>query len=728
MYGYSAYSDRFLYAPFEDALPLGDAAGYQGIAASDYEVDTHTRGVNATFADQLNDKNLVTLVGSFTTASSLRVNNSQMYNGRQPFALVVAANDPTSGICYGVNGGVATPATCSTATSLSFRNAAAGKALDLSGTTCGTAPCEYFVAENGLRGSVNQVRPTFDAIVATDSYKPNDRLTLDFGLRFDSYKYQGHATSGPTRDFWFNAWNQSKCASTAPASSPIDKSRLGIAVTQPCSAADTTTTSYTAATLTNISAAAFAYNFLEPRFGLTYALNRDNVLRFSFGKFTQPTAAAFEQYNTLQQDLPSFIGTQFYKYGFTQPGHNEYPDLTYNFDASWEHQFKGSDTSLRFTPFYRRDFNESQDFYIDPASGFSSGLPVARSSIRGFELAVRKGDFSRNGLAAQLSYTYTYSSLRYQPLPNGTTVLSPINTDIKNYNAYTSFCAANPTDARCGSTTNGALAAPCYTALTSAGAISGATATPCTAAGSYANPYWNAPVQALLVEGGVYLPTDPIVSTPTLQSNAYAVPHVAALVLNYKHDRFAITPSFQFSAGQRYGTPESVTGIDPAAGCTALGSTPAGDPRYPYGAPGGAAYDATSCVGALTTVPDPYTHAFDGIGAFVAPSQLLVNLQMTYALTHRVTLRVAVTNLINQCFGGSTQAWTGIANPKTCSYNTGGIVGVIPPAANVYNPGSTRQAFNSYPYIPQFGQYVVNNGYSAPSSPTNVYLSADIRL
>ena len=109
--------------------------------------------------------------------------------------------------------------------------------------------------------------------------------------------------------------------------------------------------------------------------------------------------------------------------------------------------------SFKITPFYRRDFNENQGFYLNAAQGFSSGLPIALSSIRGIELAVRKGDFSRNGLAAQLAYTYTYSTVRYQKLSNGTTPITPINTDIKTYNAYTSFCATNPKDARCGTGT-----------------------------------------------------------------------------------------------------------------------------------------------------------------------------------------------------------------------------------------------------------------------------------
>jgi hypothetical protein len=199
------------------------------------------------------------------------------------------------------------------------------------------------------------------------------------------------------------------------------------------------------------------------------------------------------------------------------------------------------------------------------------------------------------------------------------------------------------------------------------------------------------------------------------------------LILNYKHDRFAITPTLQFSGGQRYGVPESVVGVDPGAGCRPLGTSTAKDPRYPYGAPAGAAYDATTCPGALNAIPDPYTGKFDSVGAFVAPSQLLANMQLSYQATKKLTLSLALTNLVDQCFGGSKEPWTGLANPKTCSYNSGGVVGSVYPSANFYNPGAAHQAFLS-PYTPQFGQYVLNNGYSAPSSPFNVFLSAQLKV
>ena len=66
-------------------------------------------------------------------------------------------------------------------------------------------------------------------------------------------------------------------------------------------------------------------------------------------------------------------------------------------------------------------------------------------------------------------------------------------------------------------------------------------------AGRVCQPILERPSAALLDEGGTYFPTDPIVSGVTLQANSYNVPHVASLIVNYKHDRFAITPTLQFS-------------------------------------------------------------------------------------------------------------------------------------------------------------------------------------
>ena len=154
--------------------------------------------------------------------------------------------------------------------------------------------------------------------------------------------------------------------------------------------------------------------------------------------------------------------------------------------------------------------------------------------------------------------------------------------------------------------------------------------------------------------------------------NAFNYPYVATLLLNYKHDRFTITPSFQYVAGNRYGVPLTTPGIDPAAGCgVPLTSRIAGDPRYPYGAAGGSPFNADNpnhACPATLSIPDPYTGQFDGIGAFREPAQLLGHLQLSYQLSPRITGTVTLANLLQTCFGGQQTPFTYFWSSHTCIY------------------------------------------------------------
>ena len=62
------------------------------------------------------------------------------------------------------------------------------------------------------------------------------------------------------------------------------------------------------------------YPELQPRFGATYAVNRNNVIRFSAGKYAQPASSAFQQYDTVQPNLLP-ANTVFYPIGFRSPSH-----------------------------------------------------------------------------------------------------------------------------------------------------------------------------------------------------------------------------------------------------------------------------------------------------------------------------------------------------------------------------------------------------------------------
>ncbi|HEY0615446.1 MAG TPA: hypothetical protein VGC96_12420, partial [Candidatus Elarobacter sp.] len=396
--------------------------------------------------------------------------------------------------------------------------------------------------------------------------------------------------------------------------------------------------------------------------------------------------------------------------------HDIPPAESHNFDFSWEHQVKGSDLSWKLTPFARRSRNESIFVILDPATNFTSSIPALSSDARGFELSVRKGDFTRNGFAGQLAYTYTHVAAKYQTLPGGSTALDNVNVAIRQYNAYTSYCATHPSDRQCGTPTNGAAAAPCYTSAGNADAAC--------VAGSVANPYWNAPVQSLFDPSASYYPFNQTFGTGfSSNASSYNVPHVASLILNYKRDRLSITPSFQFTAGGRYGSPVMGIAMDPAGGgCTPLPGAIAGDPRYPYGAPGGAPYAAQNCAGFMTG-PDPFTGHFDQPGAFREPSQLIGNIGISYEASKRVTLNLLAINVLGTCFGGQQEPWTN-AGPKIgCWYNA--ATGFQ--AGNFYNPGNTLTR-QSYPYFPVIGSIAGQQAYGTAIGPFQLMMSAHIKF
>ena len=92
---------------------------------------------------------------------------------------------------------------------------------------------------------------------------------------------------------------------------------------------------------------------------------------------------------------------------------------------------------MKLTPFLRKTQDQIQNFYLDQKTGFQSGLNVGRQTSQGVELEVDKGDFSRNGLAARLSFTYTNSYINYTKLDNGGTIIDGFNANIAQYNGFT---------------------------------------------------------------------------------------------------------------------------------------------------------------------------------------------------------------------------------------------------------------------------------------------------
>jgi hypothetical protein len=665
LYGYTYYSDWLQNGPNStDSCCLG----YQ---SADYELNSHTRGLSLSFADQINSKNLLSLVGSYTTANVTRYNNSFTGIGTDTAAgYLVDGNDPYNGVAYNLAGG-AVPGAQYNAAGLPFAKLTVGQilagtgAVPAAGVTCGGGPCQYMVVGGGPSATYNQVKPKFTAFSITDDFRPTSKLDINAGLRYDLFQFVGANTfNSGARSFFYNAYN-SQAAANGVTPLAFDPSGTG-----------------------NSN----SYPVFQPRLGLTYTLNPATVVRASYGRYAQAPNTAFEQYNYLQpNDLGKLIG--FGENGLpTTPGHSIVPPVSNNFDFSVERQF-GSDFALKATPFLRKTQNQIQQFYLDQKTNFVSGLNVGNQTSEGFEFEADKGDFARNGFAARLSFTYTNSYIRYNRTPSGTSVVDPINAAISQFNGYTKAGGGLPYYSLANATTGAA----------GVGSTTGG-------AGYIANPYYNAPLQGLLDPNGNFPTFDLFPGGITSTASTYGAPYFATLLVQYKHGPVTVTPSLQFNAGQRYGIPENTPGVQPDQIVAALPGTAAGDPRYIYGSPGaaGAPYSA---VGNLNTiaVPDIYTGRFDGLGAFVQPSFLQLNTQFAFDLSKRVTLVATLSNLYTNYFGGSHEAWTvkgGQAYGNQCLG-----CGSAQPTGNVYDPGAPLQPFTAATYIPQyyglpFGVYV----------------------
>jgi hypothetical protein len=697
VYGYSAYSNSFFHDPNFTNQIFPTERLSNSIQNGDQELWTHTYGASAEYTAQLNPAHLFSVSASYLTSSNMFFINNQMINStpgvpyfppaQSVFAALVSTANPANGTCYYYDPVTFSPPTatsCETGTPvppggpLPLFNT---KFLTFGGPYYPAPPgYEWLAVENGPNGVTNSVTPRFTSLSVQDQWRPVSRVHVNVGVRADRFEFALANTSKLLDPFWFTAWNAVMCANSGVNGGiPIDETTPatfggpGLPPGTPCSLLGP---GWHSATISNTPPSTLQHTIVQPRLGATYEAGADDVLRLSAGSYAQPPQAQYVEYNTLQQDLASYIGSLYYSLGYTNPAHDLTPSVSYNYDFSWEHRFHRTDTSFKLTPFYRGTTDKMQQFFINPAEGIVSGVNAGKQTAYGAEFLLQSGSPQKNGFSALFSYTYTYSRIRYGSLPNGSTLLSPVVSAIQLYNSFTKGCA--------GAAPSTSPQAPC-------GIYGGSNAVATEPLSGVANPYYNAPLQALLDPNGAY-PTYDVVPTGTQLSTAsYGAPNIAVLALTYHHDRLHLTPLVQFISGSRYGAPEQQVGVNPAT-CAPLLAPLAKDPRYPYGGTG-LPYDATTCAETMV-IPDLFTGKFDAPGAFLEPSYLGVHARLQYDFSPRVSLDANFANIFGSCFGASNEPW--IVGVHQCGYDV--IPGHLVPAGNIYNPGDTIQRIVQYPY------------------------------
>ena len=698
IYGYTLYSNRL-----DDGI-VSLFQNYVGAFSTDYTIESHTRGVALNSAYQITPQHLISFDAGYTTSNTTRFRNDSAAFATAPVAYLVSSANPVANGCYAVPAGAvagaaATRVSCSRADQYvlgGFPPNAFGAGVPqplqptnpavVAGTegafSCGGAPCQYYAVDTGQAAASNAVRPKFFNAAFSDTWKPTPNLTVNASLRLDDFMYDLIDTNTFGNQLLTQDYNASHCiqGTTIRARAYGTACPAGFSPTA-LSAASPSTIQYN--------------NVLQPRFGLTYQLRRNDVLRASYGRFSQPAETSAVQATNVQAGAPS---SAFYSnFGFNSFARFVEPEISYNVDLSWEHEIPGAGLSWRMTPFYRKTDDEFATILVNPKTNFVANVNGQNRTASGLEFAFTKGDFNRDGLAAQLSYTYTHATNRYKIFPGGGSFVTGINQQILNFNQYTSFCATNPSDVRCAGNTAVAptisvAAAPCYTPATAAGPGAPVAAGGC-GAGTIANPYFNAAPGGLLDPGAAYVPYNQAPGIgPNAVSASYLIPHVLSLVAQYKHGPLKITPSVQFQGGAKYGSPLAVVGVAPdsCAGNLA-GTNAANDPRYPVGGTG-ATYDAQTCSG-LLSIPNPYTGGFDGIGSLTQPNLIDFNLAISYDVNPNVTIQLIGANIYGNCFGGTKEPWL-IGGRLGCSYQEATSVG------NVYNPSATIQPGFLYPYFP----------------------------
>jgi hypothetical protein len=721
VFGYSFYSDTNR----SGASRRGIGSGY-GATNYDYEVDGHTRGIQADLGDQINATNLLSANLNYITSTTLRLNNdnylntasqqvSNFTNGSECFAF----ENGNVGKEHFSKGEVApcnAPITQGTFEDPSGRGKWNGNPCATGNIGASSPACKagalFQLTYTGNQGQLNQVIPQFIDASISDEFRPNDKLDISLALKYADDQFTLDNTDTPGKNFWFAAAQREFCYNPltfepvlkpeAPQNDSIIEPYVGFVCPIDKSSGTPVQTVHPDGKnghllLSNQYPSTYVQNYWQPRIGLTYTVNPDTVLRASAGRYAQEPQNYEVQYDSLEENLASEI-LGFLPYGFTTPFHNAQAQFSNNYDFSYEHHFHGTDTSVKVTPYYRFATQQLDENIFIPTLLASPALNAGTQISYGVEFQLAKGDFSKNGLAGIFSYTYLNSKEKWNDFQGiGVNAVSPYNQYIQEYNALTKAGGG----------------APCYRDNRS-----GRPAPNCHN-NAIANPYYNMAPQPLLDTSAWYV---------TGLDFPYTSPNVFALVLNYKHDRFSITPAMTLNQGAAYGAPSDVQGLDPRT-CTATQSSIGIHGVNPH------APDYTSCGLAATPsgslyIPNPTTGTFDSFGQFTQPWQFNMGLQLHYDFSPRVAGNVTIANLVNECFGGSNTTWSRQYAPSStvCGYSPNVFYD-----SNFYNGSGPNDkaangvAFNPYfsqPFTPSYGD---NNSFNYPL-PINLYFQLQLKI
>ncbi|HEY1883869.1 MAG TPA: TonB-dependent receptor [Candidatus Cybelea sp.] len=771
-YAYSFYSDWLQEAPIfgatEEEVP--------SVPTAEYQLFTHTAGGALDFQDQLNSENLLTADGNYTTASVIRTNNSSAFanclsgSGCSPIGYMQGNK------CYNpvpTTGGKPQSVPCIVSTYYDTNiNSGAGGTVHptwisnaINGPTGFGGPkgAGWDTLWNGNQtATYNTVSPRFTNFSLGDQFRPNDKFLLNASVRYDNFTYDLGDTNNAANSFFAAQTANYTCVQAS--TNQVLTAALPPGVPPPAAAEYVNGDCNKAATVLNptgphtgwvhpngkvqdgvqapnfsaTSPSSYSLDYWQPRFSATYTMSPDTVLRASAGRYTQPPITASVQYSNTSGDSRS-LWNNMMNLGFYSPFHPIPGISSAQYDLSLEQHLRGTDMSFKITPFYTWVNQWQQQTFI--GAGFVTQVPVGVNRDYGAEFQFNKGDFSRNGLSGVFSFTYTNSKVQFQneSLSTGGVIgneISPLNQAITAYNQLTKSGGG----AKCyqiktlggGGVPVSCNAKPvvCATTSTSGGPVY---------CDVIANPYYNKPAQGLLDPNGWYNPfTTAIAPNLFAGDTSYISPITSSLILNWRHDKLAITPSFVFQTGGYYGSPLDVAGQDPRS-CQ-LNSVGSGITKLsPKTNPLQCNYLTSTSPGtgqfSYLYIPNPQSGIFS-MDSYQNPSVIVGNLQVSYDISPRIKLTLLGSDLFHTCFGGTSEPWTSYYQPgaAVCGYAAAGgpLNSTIYPS-NFYNGTSMFDFAANNKVHPLYTQSYSPSGLSNGAigggpPPINLYVNAQVRI
>ncbi|MDQ6767486.1 MAG: TonB-dependent receptor [Candidatus Eremiobacteraeota bacterium] len=365
LYGYAMYSAWSLDQPINGI-----------VGSSFYQLHDNATGVTLNYQNQINQQNLIKLIGDWSRDLTLRYNYFN-YTGRLRCEV----------------GGVATPC----------------------------APGTIVTQVQGPASNWSTVTPVdWDGVIA-DSWKPSDKLLFDLGLRWDQFGFQlmPMKINGPDGIAYLSEEQNGVCLRGFNYS-PSDPRIIGPGGNQNCfdilTAPGTPAKDQPGGGAWQDASGTLLFRTISPRFGATWSVDPRDVIRFSVGRYVQPPNSAFEQYRNAPFWGPGTtvarLNTFYDALGFTVV-HNAQPEDSTNYDLSFEHEFNGG-VSLKLTPYYRNTRNQVLNIPVNPQSpSFVTGFNFGNARIKGAEFLITKNVMGTSGIGGTLAATYTDSKVRF---------------------------------------------------------------------------------------------------------------------------------------------------------------------------------------------------------------------------------------------------------------------------------------------------------------------------